>query len=145
MRFSKASCFLILVVLLFISCKTNNSKPLLLQNIHRKWMLVEYKNFSKEEMMRFEANMDLTKNLSSPNQFSAKMGCNNILFAAKLDDAKINVSNVGSTMMYCDGKMELEQSFTKDLPKMNRYKIEGHFLTLTDGKTTMRFVASDWD
>jgi heat shock protein HslJ len=29
---------------------------------------------------------------------------------------------------------------------MSRYKIEGHFLTLSDEKgNTMKFVAADWD
>lgn len=68
-----------------------------------------------------------------------------MFFTAEFDKGKAKFSGVGSTMMYCDGRMKLEEQFGKDLPNMNQYKIEGHFLALTDGKSTMKFVAEDWD
>ena len=76
---------------------------------------------------------------------TAKMGCNGMFFTAELSNGKAKFSGVGSTMMYCDGRMKLEDSFGKQLPNMNQYKIERHFLTLSDGKSIMKFVAADWD
>ena len=42
--------------------------------------------------------------------------------------------------------MDLETAFAKVLPTMTNYKVEGHYLTLSNaaGKK-MKFVAADWD
>ncbi len=145
MKFLKALGILSLVTLLVYSCKTTNQTSLKSENIHRKWMLVEYRDFTKDELTKLEANMDLTKNSDAPNRYTAKMGCNGMFFTAEFNQGKAKFSGVGSTMMYCEGRMKLEEWFGKDLPKMNQYKIEGHFLTLTDGAASMKFVAADWD
>lgn len=117
-----------------------------MQNLHKKWMLVEYKNFTKEELVKLEAHIDLTKNSESPNRYTAKMGCNGMFFTAEFNKGKAKFSGVGSTMMYCDGRMKLEESFGNDLPNMNQYKIEGHFLTLSNPNgDKMKFVEQDWD
>ena len=115
-------------------------------NIHRKWMLVEYKDFAKPELVKLEANMDLTKINDTPNRYTAKMGCNGMFFTSEFNDGKAKFSGLGSTMMYCDGRMKLEESFGKTLPTMTQYKIEGHFLTLSNVEgQKMKFVAADWD
>lgn len=42
--------------------------------------------------------------------------------------------------------MELENEFQKKFKTMTKFKVEGHFLTLSDNKgNSMKFVASDWD
>ena len=144
-KFLQSIGILSLILLLTVSCKSSNNSMSGMQNLHRKWMLVQYKDFTKEELTKLEANVDLTKNPESPNRYTAKMGCNGMFFTAEFNNGKAKFSGVGSTMMYCDGRMRLEELFGKDLPNMNQYKIEGHFLTLTDGKSTMKFVATDWD
>mgnify|MGYP003604992844 CR=1 FL=1 len=117
-----------------------------MQNLHKKWMLVEYKDFTKEDLVKMQAYIDLAKNPEAANRYTAKMGCNNMFFTAELTKGKANISGVGSTMMYCDGRMKLEESFGKDLPNMNQYKIEGHFLTLSDADgNKMKFIEPDWD
>lgn len=103
----------------------------MVENINRKWMLVEYKDFTKEDLTKLEANMDLTKKSDAPNRYTAKMGCNGMYFTAEFDKGKAKFSGVGSTMMYCDGRMKLEVQFGKDLPNMTQYKLEGHFLNLS--------------
>jgi len=134
-----------LLMLLLISCNSSKKMSESMENINRKWMLVEYNDFTKAEVTKLEANIDLTKRAEAPNQYGAKMGCNGMFFTAEFNKGEAKFSGVGSTMMFCDGKMKLEEKFGKELPNMNRYKIEGHFLTLTDGKSTMKFVAADWD
>lgn len=136
---------LLMTMFLIFSCKANKTMTSTEQNIHRKWMLFEYKDFTKQELTKLETYMDLTKNAEAPSRFGAKMGCNGMFFTAEFDKGKAKFSGVGSTMMYCEGRMKLEELFGKELPTMNQYKIEGHFLTLTDGKSTMKFVAADWD
>ncbi|WP_333851377.1 META domain-containing protein [Epilithonimonas sp.] len=145
MKFLKSIGVLSLLMLLLISCNSSKKVSESMGNINRKWMLVEYNDFTKAELTKLEANIDLTKRTEAPDQYGAKMGCNGMFFTAEFDKGKAKFSGVGSTMMYCEGRMKLEEQFGKDLPNMNQYKIEGHFLTLTDGKSTMKFVAADWD
>ena len=146
MKFLQSIALLSLIFLLTVSCKSSNNSMLGMQNLHKKWMLVEYKDFTKEELVKLEANIDLTKNSESPNRYTAKMGCNGMFFTAEFNNGKAKFSGVGSTMMYCEGRMKLEESFGKDLPNMNQYKIEGHFLTLSNANgDKMKFVEQDWD
>jgi len=113
-------------------------------SLKRKWMLVEFQGFTKEELMQKKAYLDLT-HLEKGG--GAKMGCNSIFFSVKLkNNHRIHFSGVGSTMMYCDGNMKLEENFGKLLPTITKYQVKGHFLTLKNKNgQTMKFVAEDWD
>ena len=113
-------------------------------SLKRKWMLVDFQGFTKEELIQKKAYLDLT-HLEKGG--GAKMGCNSIFFSVKLkNNHKIHFSGVGSTMMYCDGNMKLEENFGKLLPTITKYQVKGHFLTLKNKNgQTMKFVAEDWD
>lgn len=113
-------------------------------SLKRKWMLIEFQGFTKEELMQKKAYLDLT-HLEKGG--GAKMGCNSIFFSVKLkNNHRINFSGVGSTMMYCDGNVKLEENFGKLLPTITKYQVKGHFLTLKNKNgQTMKFVAEDWD
>ena len=113
-------------------------------SLKRKWILVEFQGFTKEELIEKKAYLDLT-HLEKGG--GAKMGCNSIFFSVKLkNNHRINFSGVGSTMMYCDGNMKLEENFGKLLPTITKYQVKGHFLTLKNKNgQTMKFVAEDWD
>ena len=113
-------------------------------SLKRKWMLVEFQGFTKEELIQKKAYLDLT-HLEKGG--GAKIGCNSIFFSVKFkNNHRINFSGVGSTMMYCDGNMKLEENFGKLLPTITKYQVKGHFLTLKNKNgQTMKFVAEDWD
>lgn len=113
-------------------------------SLKRKWMLIEFQGFTKEELIQKKAYLDLT-HLEKGG--GAKMGCNSIFFSVKLkNNHRIKFSGVGSTMMYCDGNMKLEENFGKLLPTITKYQVKGHFLTLKNKNgQTMKFVAEDWD
>lgn len=113
-------------------------------SLKRKWMLIEFQGFTKEELIQKKAYLDLT-HLEKGG--GAKMDCNSIFFSVKLkNNHRIHFSGVGSTMMYCDGNMKLEENFGKLLPTITKYQVKGHFLTLKNKNgQTMKFVAEDWD
>ena len=113
-------------------------------SLKRKWMLVEFQGFTKEELIQKKAYLDLTH---FEKGGGAKMVCNSIFFSVKLkNNHRINFSGVGSTMMYCDGNVKLEENFGKLLPTITKYQVKGHFLTLKNKNgQTMKFVAEDWD
>ena len=115
-----------------------------ISSLKRKWMLIEFQGFTKEELIQKKAYLDLT-HLEKGG--GAKMGCNSIFFSVKLkNNHRIHFSGVGSTMMYCDGNMKLEENFRKLLPTITKYQVKGHFLTLKNKNgQTMKFVAEDWD
>jgi len=134
------SLFFVFGLLMMAYCAPTNEAS---QNISRKWMLVQFQDFTKDFLMKKGANLDL----STKDQYGANMGCNRMFMKADFKpDGTVVFSQVGSTMMFCEDAMKLEDAFGKSLPAVTRYKTDGHFLTLTskDG-STMKFVAADWD
>ena len=133
----------IFALLLLVNCSAITKAP---ENTSREWMLVEFQDFSKEIMMSSKAKLDLSP-IQTPGKFAAQMGCNNMFGTVDfINNGTVKFSNVGATMMYCENRMELEAAFGRELPKMTQYKVQGHYLTLTDIKgNQMKFVAADWD
>lgn len=115
--------------------------------LQRQWMLVSFDQFSKAELIRNKAGINLTDTMEKGKiKGSAHMGCNSIFFTSEFKNGgKVKISGVGSTLKACQN-MELETAFTRKFDKMTRYSIEGHFLTLSDDSgNAMKFVAADWD
>ena len=141
----------IIAVLLFsvgiLFLQNCSTKSLVSENINRQWMLIEFQDFPRDLMVKNRANMDMSLTKTNPNQYGATMGCNKMFFGAKFNsNGTVKFSDIGSTMMYCEGNMDLESAFTKFLPTMTKYKVEGHHLTLSNDKgERMKFVAADWD
>ena len=133
----------IFALVLLANCTTQTKVP---ENIKREWMLVEFQDFTKDSMMSNKAHLDLS-NEKEPARFAANMGCNNMFGSATFNtNGTAKFSAIGSTMMMCDKAMDLESAFSKELPSMTNYKVEGHYLTLTNASgKKMRFVAADWD
>lgn len=115
--------------------------------INREWKLIEFQNFSKDLMVKNNANLNLSTTSATSKRFSAKMGCNQMFGEATfMNSGKVTFSSLGSTMMFCDKNMDLETAFGSELPKMTSYKVEGQFLILSDYKgNKMKFMAADWD
>ena len=137
--------FFALFALVFLAeCSSQKIKS---DHLKKEWMMVEFQDFTKEMMVANKARLNLTNTTSDHSKFSANMGCNSIFGILQImQNGKVKFSDVGSTMMFCDKSMDLESAFSKALPKITNFKIEGHFLTLSDntGKV-MKFIAADWD
>ncbi|WP_298119517.1 META domain-containing protein [Flavobacterium sp.] len=128
------------IFVLSCSCKKNVSEADN-QNINRVWMLVSFKNYTKEDLVKKNAFL----NLNNSKRALAKMGCNNLSFGYKISENTITFSQGISTKMYCQG-FNLEIDFCNEITSILTYKIEGHKLTLTSSKgEKMEFVAQDWD
>ncbi|KQT22415.1 hypothetical protein ASG31_03575 [Chryseobacterium sp. Leaf404] len=138
------SLWLTALSLLFpVSCTSRVNQN---QNLEREWMMVSFENFSKTEMMNSSAKIIFKKESDTKLRASAKMGCNSLFFATEIrNSGKMKVSDIGSTEMMCKN-MKMEEAFLKALPKIRSFKVEGHYLSLSDsdGKT-MKFIAADWD
>ncbi len=115
--------------------------------LNREWMPVSFKDYTKEELIRNQAKIDLTAPAENGKiKSGAFMGCNKMFFTAAIKkDGTAEFSDIGSTLMVCQN-MNLEDDFTKCFKNIRRYKLEGHFLTLIDQQgNTIKFIASDWD
>ncbi len=60
--------------------------------------------------------------------------CNNFGSDFILNKNKISFKNIFSTKMYCDGVQQIEDTFFKELEKINRYEVKDKTLFLFDGK-----------
>lgn len=116
-------------------------------SLQRQWMLISFGQFSKDELIKNKAEINLTGTMQKGEiKGSAHMGCNGMFFTSEFKSGgKVKISGVGSTMKACQN-MNLETAFTQKFDKMTRYSVDGHFLTLSDDSgNTMKFVAADWD
>ena len=148
MKYSKILSYFVFILMITVACTAQNKHSKSSSSIHQKWMIVEFDNFSKEELTKLKASIDFTKQADNEGRYSAFAGCNRINFAAKFPKAgQIEISQPMMTLMYCDGAMQLEAKMGKDLQKFTQYKIDGHYLTLMDvsGKLKMKLVAEAWD
>lgn len=117
------------------------------QHIQRQWMLVSFDNFTKEQLVKSKAEINLIAPAEKGKiRGTAMMGCNSMFFTSEFKSQnKVEFSGLGSTLMACRD-MELETKFAKAFEAMKKYEIQGHFLTLYDDSgNSMKFVAADWD
>jgi heat shock protein HslJ len=72
-------------------------------------------------------------------------GCNQLSSEFTSGDGAISIGEIASTMMFCDGLMELEAGFTTGLDVVTRYEISGDRLQLSDDAytTVLTFFAAD--
>lgn len=77
---------------------------------------------------------------------SAYLGCNTFMFDYKIkDNRKIKISKPSNPKKRCEN-IKLETEFIILIKSMNKYRVEGHFLTLSDSKgNEIKCVAADWD
>ena len=110
-------------------------------------MATEIGSHGKDELMKAKANLTFNKLGTKEATVNAYAGCNRMFGAVKFSGTStLSVPNVQSTMMYCDGLMDLEMDYAKILKQVNRYEVKGHELSLYQNNTLLaQFVAADWD
>jgi heat shock protein HslJ len=143
----KKILFAVLTVLCLGFTLNCSSVPEKNYQLQREWMLVSFGNYSKENLIKNNAKIDLTSTIQNGKiKGGAFMGCNKMFFTSEFKKSgKVEILGIGSTLMACQN-MKLEDDFSKSFKNMSMYKIEGHFLTLTDNLgNSMKFIAADWD
>ncbi|KFF28152.1 META domain-containing protein [Chryseobacterium vrystaatense] len=138
------SFFAVLLLAAVVNCSAVPEKN---PGLQRQWMLISFDQFSKEELIKNRAEINLTGAIEKGKiRGGAHMGCNSMFFTSEFkSDGNVKISGVGSTLKACQN-MELETAFGQKFDKMTNYTIEGHFLTLSDNNgNAMKFVAADWD
>jgi heat shock protein HslJ len=83
-------------------------------------------------------------NLDENGRMTGHGGCNNIFSDFTAADGSISFGPIASTRMFCEGLMELENSFTTALDAVTRYEIVDDQLVLSteDFSTVLTFSSS---
>lgn len=81
---------------------------------------------------------------SANNAVGGNAGCNRLFGHYALENDLLKFDGLGGTKMFCETRMQLEQSFTNALMSTLRWKITGRSLELLDesGKTVATLEAS---
>ncbi len=117
------------------------------EGLNRQWMMISFKDYQKDFLVKNKASLDLSAYPSEHQTYHAYMGCNQIRLQASFGaDQSVKAGDISATMRYCDDNESLENRFISEFPAVTRFKVEGHFLTLSDESgNEMKFVAADWD
>ena len=94
--------------------------------------------------------VDIFVNFTKKKEIFGKSGCNrffgtyNVTAGNFSTGSDINVSSLGSTMMYCANNMETEQRFLKILESSKIFTIEDQKLSLSDAEgNSLHFTKSE--
>ena len=81
---------------------------------------------------------------SANNAVGGNAGCNRIFGHYALENDMLKFDGLGGTKMFCEARMQLEQSFTNALMSVLRWKITGGTLELMDetGRPVATFEAA---
>lgn len=109
--------------------------------------MVSFPSFSKNELIQFGAKISFSENSNGKTKKGAAyLGCNTLVFDYQFkNNGKVRISNLLPSQKTCED-INLETSFINLIQGMNKYKLEGHFLTLSDSNgNEIKYVAADWD
>lgn len=85
-----------------------------------------------------------TVTFARSGRISGDSGCNRFIGEYGIDGSVVEVGELASTMMYCEGAMEAERSLLRALQKSVSFSVKGERLTLFGprGRVTVRLTAS---
>jgi heat shock protein HslJ len=107
---------------LFVACSASKETTL----PTGEWML---KTLPGEDLSIL--NKPITLKFDSVNTKAAGFaGCNQYFSSYSINQSSIEFSNVGSTKMFCEQTMGLENKFLEALSKSNAFKVNGNKLQL---------------
>lgn len=119
------------IVAILIGCQSQNN--LVLNN---QWKLIEMngKNLTGE-------NVEITLTFNTSNhQVNGNGGCNQYFGSFKLIDNAVEISNLGSTKMFCIETANIEQEYFNTLQDKSDIKVTENQLILSkEGKTLLIF------
>lgn len=92
-----------------------------------EWTLVA---FGEEQMIAFDPSTTAVTLNFDGDGFYGNGGCNNFMGSYTFADDVLSFSPAASTMMACEGAMEVEAAFLLALESAGEYTIDGNMLTI---------------
>lgn len=121
----KTVFYLVVIAVVFSGCRALNvnSESLLLEN--SKWRLVSVNqkpvDLGEKAFITFDSKAKRT---------AGKAACNSFFASYEHIQNNITFSGVGSTKMFCEGVMDIENQIITNLQKTNRFEIKSDILYL---------------
>lgn len=112
---------------LFISCQTQN---LSLTDVEWKLTSLNGKDYAT-------LSPPVTLTLSADNKVAGFAGCNRYFGSYTFKDADLGFNGLGSTKMYCQEKMEVEDAFLKAMGEVNRFELTADKLMLQKDESVL--------
>lgn len=111
-------------------------------SLYQKWDLKVLNGEEITEKYLRPVYIEFNENES---RISGSAACNRFFGSFKVSDKTLNLSQMGSTKMFCDDKSnQLETAFLKALGEVNGYKFDGQVLVLMNNKEEVaRFEESN--
>lgn len=136
----KSNGVFILFLIVLTACFAAKKENELPEKLLREWKLTEVSGFNRGFLMKENAGIRL-----DGFPFKVETTSGSAEFRVQTDsDRNIRFSQCMPTGDHQNSP--LLKAICARLKKMNSYKIEGHFLMLTDRSGNhMRFVAAEWD
>lgn len=126
--------FLLAILIACAQHKTIQQSP---ERLTAEWKL---QRINGEDVSTLPRPITLIFN-AAENGIGGYAGCNRYFSTYTLHDSSIKFSAIGSTKMFCENGMAIEEKFILALAGIGSYKIEGSKLTLFDnGKAALEFV-----
>ncbi|MGY5850694.1 META domain-containing protein [Salegentibacter sp. F14] len=115
----KKLIFVLSFSFLFFSCKKDSDydNPSNLENKSGNYDLV---NLDGEDVSSEGFTLELE---SKKQRLSGKTGCNNFVVTYEIEKKHLKFNPPFGTKMFCQGKMEYEETFEDILPKIKKVKI----------------------
>jgi heat shock protein HslJ len=124
--------FILLIALLpLLSADCDNAKATS-DLFGKKWWLT--KIYTKERTRLIADKKPFIRFDQEKRSAGGNGGCNSFGGTLVVEKAKVSISEIFSTKMYCEGIQPLEDLYLSDLSKVNRYEIKDNSLLLYDDK-----------
>ena len=117
-----------ILLLMLVGCKTQTAT---LTNI--EWKLIKM-NGDDLSAMNPPVTLSLDENQKKVNGYA---GCNRFFGAYGSGDSSIKFTGLGSTKMFCQDKMKVEDAYFKALSEIQSFKTEGGKLYLISGSNVI--------
>jgi heat shock protein HslJ len=119
------------MLVLLVSCKVQQ-----VSITHVEWKLIK---MGDVDLSALDQPVTLTLDETN-NKVSGYAGCNRFFGTYQSKDANISFTGMGSTKMFCQDSMAVEDAYFKALDKVQSFKTSGDKLYfLVDGSVVLEF------
>lgn len=113
--------------------------------LDREWVLESYGEPGNLQTVSEDAEITIEFKSDEP-RFGGSAGCNRYFGGYEMEDDELSTTGpIGSTEMWCEGKMEQEDQYLQALQKVSMFIIEENRLQLfyDDGKSVLNFTLKE--
>ncbi len=118
---------------------SSSSSDVTLEEMTGAWVLESGKGAAGE--LKPVDGVPVELNVEQDGTFSANAGCNNLFGSLTVENGKLDIGPVASTMMACDDAlMDLDQAYIAALEAVDHGSVDGEKLTLEGTDTKLVYT-----